>query len=86
MKINFKEFKAFIDISHRQTTTLDVREILANFIYTTATGIQAHDLAFRIYRSEEAVELNPADVDLLLQLSNGMTPIFMDSLKDALNG
>lgn len=81
-KINFKEFKSFTDISHEQTQIIDIRKLLGNFIYTSANGIQAHDLAFRIYRSDGEVELDPSDVEMLERLAKTMTPVFMDSLNE----
>ena len=81
-KINFKEFRTFTDSTHKETRTEDIRLQLADAIYKGATGIQAHDLAFRIYRSEGELMLEQPDVNLLFRLARGMTPIFMDSLKE----
>lgn len=83
-KINFKEFKTFTDITREQTRIEDIRRVLADTIYKGATGIQAHDLAFRIYRSDEEIELDSSDVNILRQLAHVTTPIFMDSLEENL--
>lgn len=51
MKLNFKEFSIPSGISKRNWQTTDVREQVADLIYTHANGIKAHRLAFKILDS-----------------------------------
>lgn len=80
--IDFKNFKQYNDISHETTTTVDIRRGFADIMYKNMNGIVAHDLALRIYRSEEPVTLNEEEEKIVLQLAENGLPIFMDSLKD----
>lgn len=83
-QIDFKNFKQYTDISHETTTTVDIRRGFADLLYKNVNGVAAHDLAFRIYRSEEPVTLNEEEEKIILQLAENGLPIFMDSLKDNL--
>lgn len=51
MKLNFKEFSIPSGISKRNWQTTDVREQVADLLYTHANGIKAHRLAFKILDS-----------------------------------
>lgn len=82
--IDFKNFKQYNDISHETTTTVDIRRGFADLLYKNMNGIVAHDLALRIYRSEEPVTLNEEEEKIVLQLAENGLPIFMDSLKNNL--
>ena len=83
-QIDFKNFKQYNDISHETTTTVDIRRAFADLMYKNMNGIVAHDLALRIYRSEEPISLNEEEEKIVLQLAENGLPIFMDSLKDNL--
>lgn len=83
-QIDFKNFKQYNDISHEMTTTVDIRRAFADLMYKNMNGIVAHDLALRIYRSEEPVTLNEEEEKIVLQLAGNGLPIFMDSLQDNL--
>lgn len=83
-QIDFKNFKQYNDISHETTATVDLRRGFADLLYKNVNGVAAHDLAFRIYRSEEPVTLNEEEEKIVLQLAENGLPIFMDSLKDSL--
>ncbi len=83
-QINFKNFKQYDDISHETTTTVDLRHGFADLLYKNVNGIAAHDLAFRIYRSEGPVTINEEEEKIIIQLAEKGLPIFMDSLKDNL--
>lgn len=82
--IDFKNFKQYNDISHETTTTVDIRRGFADLLYKNVNGVAAHDLAFRIYHSEEPVTLNEEEETIVLQLAEKGLPIFMDSLKNNL--
>ncbi|WP_314706806.1 hypothetical protein [Prevotella denticola] len=61
-KINFKEFKIPLGIAAKKWETRDVREEIADFIYTKMSGIRAHTLAHKIYGSEGLMELSEKDL------------------------
>lgn len=82
--IDFKNFKQYNDISHETTTIVDIRRGFADIMYKNMNGIVAHDLALRIYRSEEPVTLNEEEEKIVMQLAENGLPIFMDSLKNNL--
>lgn len=80
VKINFKEFKLYTSISQDQLRTFDVRKELSDAMYTTLHGIQAHDLALRIYRCDGEIELDDADLEIITRFAERLTPAFIDSL------
>ena len=49
MKINFKQFPIYTDITHETREAVDVKNSLANTIYMNVPGIAAHVLAEKIY-------------------------------------
>lgn len=81
MKINFKEFRMFVDIAQENTRVVDVRREFADIIYKSVNGVVAHDLALRIYRSEGEIEANPEEFGIMSQIAESGTPIFNDSFK-----
>lgn len=84
-QIDFKNFKQYSDITHETTTTLDIRRGFADLLYKNVNGVVAHDLAFRIYRSEGPVTLNEEEEQIVTRLAENGLPIFMDSLKNNLS-
>lgn len=80
MKINFQRFKSFEDITQTTTREVDIRRDFADLMYKNMNGIEAHDLALRIYRSEEDMEVSGRDVEIIKLLSSQATPIFYDSM------
>lgn len=80
-KINFKQFKFYTDITKQHTVDQDVSMSFADAIYKQANGILAHDLAFRIYRSTEAIELSEEEVNFLRSFVATTTPLFQDSFE-----
>ena len=82
MKIDFNHFKMFTDISQENTVEEDAHKTFSDLLYKNYNGIQAHDLALRIYRSDGEIELSDEDVALLTNfVENGFTPIFIDSFR-----
>lgn len=78
--INFRHFKIFSGISHEKSFVADVSTTLADHIYMTANGIMAHDLSFRIYRSEGPIELSAEELSFLKEfVKKHSTPVFQDS-------
>lgn len=86
MKVNFSKFKIFLDIAHAHAEEQDIRKDFADVIYRNARGIMAHDLALRIYRSEDEVEISDEEASLIMELVNQSTPNFIDSMKYNLYG
>jgi hypothetical protein len=83
--INFKEFTLYGDIARKSSQTADVREEVANLLYTRCYGIRAHDLAFRIFRSEGAISVSGTEMALVRKIAGDFcTPAFIDAL-DALD-
>ena len=66
--INFKEFPIPRDIAHSEWQNIDAREAVANIIYSNIGGIRAHDLAFKIYRSEGDVTYDDNDIAIIKQV------------------
>lgn len=79
-KINFKEFKLYVDISRETTRSFDVRKEFSNFMYLNFRGIQAHDIALRIYHSDGDIEFDDSDMSVIKNVSNQLSPVFIDSL------
>lgn len=85
MKIDFEKFILFQGLNGR-TQTLNVKNVLADELYTKGQGIVFHALALKIYNSEGETEYSDAEYALLVNFAEHcMTPNFIDSLK-ALKG
>lgn len=80
MTIDFQNFMSFTDISQASTIEVDIRKDFADLMYKNMNGIEAHDLALRIYRSEGDMEVSDSDVSLIKALASKATPIFYDSI------
>ena len=59
IKLNFKEFSIFTDITRHDRRVGDARESFANQIYLNVSGIRAHALAMKIYQSEGETMYTP---------------------------
>lgn len=82
MKINFQQFRMFVDIAQVDTRTVDIRKEFADIIYKSVNGVVAHDLAMRIYKSGGVVEItNPDELQIIHGVVAGTVPIFADSFK-----
>lgn len=84
MKVKFKETKVYTSIKKDETKIMDLSLLIANTIYTTVPGIVAHSLALRIYEQDE-IEINDAELQILLDVANQFVGIISDSIKDSLN-
>lgn len=81
MKINFEKFVLFQGLSG-QTQVLDVKNVLADELYTKGQGIAFHALALKIYNSKGETEYSDMEFALLADFAEHcMTPNFIDSLK-----
>lgn len=84
-KINFNNFRLFTGIDHSRSVLLDVSKDLADLIYTNSSGIMAHDLAFRIFKSNDEIELSEEELNFLSQfVSKNCSPAFIDSVVENL--
>ena len=67
--------------SQQEVYTAMLEELeLANSLYLAGRGIRMHDLAMRIFHSDGPVELDEADVQLLKEFAQTLSPAFIDSL------
>lgn len=64
-KINFEEFRIPTGISRERYQTVDVRESVADLLYTHVNGIRAHRLAFKIYESCGETEYSDEETALI---------------------
>lgn len=80
VKINFKEFKLYVDVTRENTRVFDVRKDFSNFMYLNCRGIQAHDIALRIYHSDGDVEFDDSDVAVIKSAANMIGGPLIDSL------
>ena len=80
MKIDFRKFRLFTDITQEKTKETDVSFKFADMLYKKCDGIMAHDLALRIYKSKDPVEFTQEELDALMPFVNTyFTPLFIDS-------
>ena len=85
-KINFKEFKIYLDITHEKSETTDVRRTLGDIIYKSGSGVAGLDLAMRVFKSEGDMELSEEDLGAIEGVINtDCTPIFIDSFNSNLH-
>lgn len=64
-KLNFKEFHVPTGISRKARQCVDVREAVADLLYTRVSGIKAHSLAFKIYESDGDAEYSDEEVAVI---------------------
>lgn len=83
-KINFEEMELFLNIEKTQKRTQDVKSQFANAIYVSATGIEMHALAMKIYNSKGATEFTDKECSMILEVSNRFTPMFIDAINEVL--
>lgn len=86
IKIDFNNFQLFTDIAHKKSEMVNIRQELAERIYSYGTGIAFYALALKIYNSTQETELDEKEVALLLEFVNlGCSPNVIDSLNVAIN-
>jgi hypothetical protein len=85
-KIDFKQFSLYTDIARTRRETLDVREAFANVLYCRINGIQAHSLAFSIYKSDGEITLSDDEAKIISTVAaQYCTPAFIDAIGYQLN-
>lgn len=82
MKIDFEKLPCYTSVRKDEKVEVNVKFELANLLYTTGSGISYGALAIKIYNSKGEEEYNEDECKILLEISNRLTPIFADSLKD----
>lgn len=80
--MDFQHFTVPSGISGKDSRTGDARESFADILYMGASGIRAHALAMKIYKSEGAEEYTDEEVRLMKGLAERFcTPAFIDGLR-----
>lgn len=69
-KVDFKNFPVREKISSDEVVRIDVRESIGNAVYHNAAGVRGLDLAMKIYKSEDVVELDDKEYALLMEVAD----------------
>lgn len=81
-KIDFSNLAVYTDITKKNAVVRDVRERIANDLYTHGQGIAFHALALKIYNGTGEQEFDDKEYSLLLDYANQMcTPVMIDAIK-----
>lgn len=83
-KINFEKLELFTDIAKTNKVEKNVKNEIANYIYTNGSGIEMHALALKIYNSEGETEYNEKECELIRAASHSLAPFFIDAIENAL--
>lgn len=84
MKIDFTDISIPAGIDHREYVRQDVRRDFADIIYRLGSGIEAHALAMKIYRSEGEEEYTGRECELIREFANRCNPAFIDAMTELL--
>lgn len=85
IQINFKNLIVYSGVAHKNQVTADARESFADLIYTRVDGIVAHDLAFRIYRSEGDISISEQEKNIIIRAAEQFcVPAIIDAIKEQL--
>lgn len=84
MKVNFKLFRLYLNVSRKDYKDIDVREAIADIVYQNSSGIAGLELAQKIYNSEGEIDLSEREVQMLKSLYPVCKPIFIESLNEIL--
>lgn len=82
MKINFRKFPVYTAINKESVIQQDISFVISNGIYSNVPGIQAHALALKIYNASDEVEMDDAEIDLIVRCMELFVGIIADSVKD----
>lgn len=69
-KVDFKNFPIRMNLGSSEVKRVDTRESIGNAVYHNAAGVRGLDLAMKIYKSEEAIELDDGEWNMLMQIAN----------------
>lgn len=84
MKVNFKSFRLYLNVSRKEYKDVDAREAIADIVYQNSSGIAGLELAQKIYNSEGEIDLSEREVQMLKSLYPVCKPIFIESLNEIL--
>lgn len=85
-KINFKHFKLFVDVAKTRATYTDVSKNLSDGIYQNGQGIEALNLALKIYNATGDEEYNERECAFLRAYAQQFgTAMFLQSLTESLS-
>ena len=74
----------YTDIKKTNKVCIDVREQIGEMIYEVGSGIKDHALAFKIYNSDNEVELTSEEVEVLNKyVSQYCKPAFIQAFLEA---
>lgn len=82
MKVNFKLFRLYLNVSRKEYKDVDAREAIADIVYQNSSGIAGLELAQKIYNSEGEIDLSEREVQMLKSLYPVCKPIFIESLNE----
>lgn len=86
MELNFEQFRMPKGISRTSWQTLDAREQIADLLYTHASGIKAHRLAYKILDSLGWVDYTDEEVNTIRSVVEALClPAVIDGLNDMCN-
>ena len=84
-KINFKEFKMYVDFRKKHLVRRDIREAMANMLYTSANGAAAASLSMKIINSDGEIEMSDFEITALLDIANSnCSQNIIDGINEAL--
>lgn len=82
-KVDLVNLEVFTDMAHTMCTRVNVKDQVANELYTHGSGLACHALALKIYNSSGQVELSDEEYALLMQFADAMfTPNMIDALRN----
>lgn len=84
MRVNFKSFRLYLNVSRKEYKDVDVREAIADTVYQNSSGIAGLELAHKIYNSEGEIDLSEREIQMLKSLYPVCKPIFIESLNEIL--
>lgn len=83
-KINFEKLELFTDINKTNKIEENVKNEIANYIYTQGSGIEMHALALKIYNSNGETEYDEKECELIRRVSHSLAPFFIDAIENIL--
>lgn len=83
--LNLRLLSVYQDVTKKHIVTGDARESFADILYTRVNGIMAHDLAFRIYKTEGEIQVTEVEKNMIIKVAEQFcTPAFIDAIKEQL--
>lgn len=83
-KINFNTLKAHRHLGDNATTTINVRKLLTDVIYSGPFGMAGHALAHKLYETDGDVELSEEECQLVRTAAQSFNePYAIDAILNA---